>query len=282
MYLPIIHCEVCMDSTHLTIFASFDFNRLVYQKFSQLTLSLWNPEKRHWKIEGYSKSELSIVFKDIAQLEFTHINCPQVAINDEWQAVNHHIENFQRFLRSKRYSDRTIKTYCDSLHTFLKFMKHKKVEEINNEDIIQFNNDYILAKQLSSSYQNQVINAIKLFYRNRFSKNIELENLHRPKREKRLPNVLSRSEVKAILEAPTNLKHRAMLSLIYACGLRRSELLNLKLKDILSDRKLLFVHQSKGKKDRVVPISDKIIEMLREYYKAYKPKTWLFEGQQLG
>ena len=94
-----------------------------------------------------------------------------------------------------------------------------------------------------------------------------------------MPNVLSKNEVKSILEAPTNLKHRAMLSLIYACGLRRSELLNLSLSDVHSDRNLLFIRQSKGKKDRVVPISNKIIEMLREYYKAYKPKTWLFEGQ---
>ena len=108
---------------------------------------------------------------------------------------------------------------------------------------------------------------------------MDLNNIQRPRREKRLPNVLSKQEIKAILEAPTNLKHRAMLSLIYACGLRRSELLNLSLSDVHSDRNLLFIRQSKGKKDRVVPISNKIIEMLREYYKAYKPKEWLFEGQ---
>jgi integrase/recombinase XerD len=108
---------------------------------------------------------------------------------------------------------------------------------------------------------------------------MKVDFIQRPRREKRLPNVLSKNEVKSILEAPTNLKHRAMLSLIYACGLRRSELLNLTLKDILSDRNLLFIRQSKGKKDRVVPISIKLIEMLRDYYKAFKPKTWLFEGQ---
>jgi integrase/recombinase XerD len=108
---------------------------------------------------------------------------------------------------------------------------------------------------------------------------MEVDFSQRPRREKRLPNVLSKKEVKAILEAPTNLKHRAMLSLIYACGLRRSELLNLTLKDILSDRNLIFIRQSKGKKDRMVPISSKIIEMLRDYYKAHKPKKWLFEGQ---
>ena len=110
---------------------------------------------------------------------------------------------------------------------------------------------------------------------------LDPELVHRPRREKTLPNVLSKEEVKAILEAPTNLKHRAMLSLIYACGLRRSELLNLTFKDIHSERNLLLIKQSKGKKDRIVPISNKIIDLLRDYYKAYKPKTWLFEGQQV-
>ena len=91
---------------------------------------------------------------------------------------------------------------------------------------------------------------------------------------------MSKEEVKAIIEALKNVKHKTMLSLIYACGLRRSQLLNLTFKDIQSDRKLLFIKQSKGKKNRIVPISDKIIEMLRDYYKQYLPKTWLFEGQR--
>jgi integrase/recombinase XerD len=94
--------------------------------------------------------------------------------------------------------------------------------------------------------------------------------------------VLSKEEVKAILEAPTNIKHRTMLSLIYACGLRRSELLNLKIGDVDSKRHMLIIRNSKGYKDRHVPISDKTIEMLREYYKTYRPKIWLFEGQYKG
>ncbi|NBV09622.1 MAG: integrase [Flavobacteriia bacterium] len=190
-----------------------------------------------------------------------------------------HITQFKNFLTYRRYSPNTIKTYTDALEVFFRFHQTKEPERLSIEDIIEFNTAYILQKNLSASYQNQVINAIKLFYRNRFNRFMDLDNIQRPRREKRLPNVLSKAEVKAIIEAPVNLKHRAMLSLIYACGLRRSELLNLTLKDVLSDRNLLFIRQSKGKKDRVVPISDKIIDMLREYYKAYKPKTWLFEGQ---
>ena len=190
-----------------------------------------------------------------------------------------HLIAFKNYMNYRRYSSNTIKTYSDALEVFFRFYQNKKLESLTNEDIIHFNSEYILRKNLSASYQNQVINAIKLFYRNRFKRTMEVDFIQRPRREKRLPNVLSKEEVKAILEVPTNLKHRAMLSLIYACGLRRSELLNLTLKDILSDRNLLFIRQSKGKKDRMVPISLKIIEMLRDYYKAYKPKTWLFEGQ---
>jgi integrase/recombinase XerD len=190
------------------------------------------------------------------------------------------IEMFKRSMMAKRYSNHTIKTYSEALSVFFKFHHEVLVSEITVKHVQQFCYEYILHKNLSSSYQNQVINAIKLFYKNRFNRTLDIDKIQRPKKEKHLPNVLSKEEVKAILDAPINLKHRCMLSLIYACGLRRSELLNLTLKDILSDRNLLFIRQAKGKKDRVVPISDKMIEVLRTYYRAYKPKKWLFEGQQ--
>ena len=92
--------------------------------------------------------------------------------------------------------------------------------------------------------------------------------------------MLSKEEVKRILEAPANLKHRTMLLLVYGCGLRRSELLALMLNDVDSSRKLLIVKQAKGGIDRLVPLSEKLIEQLRSYYKAFKPKTWFFEGQK--
>ena len=196
--------------------------------------------------------------------------------------TNQHIKAFKSYMLFKRYSENTIKVYTNALELFFRFFPDRKPESLTNEDITFFNESCILKKNLSSSYQNQVINAIKLFYRNRFNRSMEVDYIQRPRREKRLPNVLSKSEVKAILASPTNLKHRAMLSLIYACGLRRGELLHLRLTDIHSDRHLLFIHQSKGKKDRMAPISQKVIDLLRDYYKAYKPRTWLFEGQSPG
>lgn len=189
-------------------------------------------------------------------------------------------EQFKKWMHSKRYSENTVSTYTDALVIFLRYFSAKAINEINNQDVIDFTNYYLLANKFSASYQNQMVNALKLFFAIVESKKIEVERIHRPQREQKLPNVLSKEEVKQILNAHRNLKHKAMLSLIYSCGLRRSELLNLKLEHIDSKRGLVIIKQSKGKKDRVLPLSLKILEMLRSYYQAYKPKKWLFEGHK--
>jgi integrase/recombinase XerD len=192
------------------------------------------------------------------------------------------IEKFKQWLRSKRYSESTISTYSEALKSFLIFYREKSVVEINNEDVIIYNNEYILKNNLSASYQNQTVNSIKLFFITIIGTKIDIDKIHRPKRAKLLPNVLSKEEVKLILNAHSNIKHKTMLSLIYSCGLRRGELLNLKPNNIDSKRGIVIIRQSKGKKDRIVPLSPKILEMLRDYYVISKPKTWLFEGQNVG
>ncbi|WNM23169.1 tyrosine-type recombinase/integrase [Flavobacterium capsici] len=192
------------------------------------------------------------------------------------------IEKFRQYLRSKRYSENTISTYCDALKSFLVFYNTKRIAELTNEDIIVYNNQYILKNRLSASYQNQIVNAIKLFFSIIRNTKIDVDIIHRPKRAKVLPNVLSKEEVKAILEAHSNVKHKMMLSMIYSCGLRCGELLALKPLHIDSKRNIVLLQNSKGKKDRIAPLSPKILEMLREYYKLYKPTTYLFEGQTAG
>ena len=192
------------------------------------------------------------------------------------------LEKFKYWLQSKRYSNNTIKTYTEALKSFLTFFNNKSVFEITNEDVILYNNNYILENKLSSSYQNQIVNAIKLYFNTIQNQVIAIEKIHRPKREKILPNVLSKEEVKLILTTHTNAKHKTMLAMIYSCGLRRSELLHLKPTDIDSKRNIVIIRQSKGKKDRITPLSPKILELLRAYYILYKPKKWLFEGQEAG
>jgi integrase/recombinase XerD len=111
---------------------------------------------------------------------------------------------------------------------------------------------------------------------------IEVDKIHRPKRAKLLPNVLSKEEVKSILDAHINIKHKMMLSLIYSCGLRCGELLALQPVHIDSQRNIVVLKNAKGQKDRIVPLSPKILDMLRQYYKVCKPTTYLFEGQTAG
>ena len=117
---------------------------------------------------------------------------------------------------------------------------------------------------MSASYQNQIVNAIKLYFKTIRETKIEIEKIHRPKRGNVLPNVLSKKEVKLILEAHSNDKPKMMLSLIYSCGLRCGELIALQPVPIDSKRNIVLLKNSKGKKDSIVPLSPKILELLRE------------------
>jgi len=192
------------------------------------------------------------------------------------------ITQFRHWLRSKRYSDSTVGVYTQALQVFFLWHNNRDPAEMDEEDVIRFNNEYILKKKLSSSWQNQFVNALKLYFSTVEKRKLDPELIHRPRKEKVLPNVLSKEEVKAILSASNNLKHRVMLSMIYSCGLRRGELLKLKPTDIDAHRGVVTVRQAKGKKDRIVTLSPKVLEMLREYYKSNRPKVWLFEGNVAG
>ncbi len=245
----------------------FEKNTTLITRIKTFEDARWSSSNKYWHLPDTEVNRLHF------KLPLAHTLVP----NAEGIAS---IDTFKRYLLSKRYSPNTINTYSEALKSFLTFCNTKAVKDISNEDVIAYNNDYILKNKFSSSYQNQIVNSIKLFFKIVKDSQIVIDKIHRPKREKVLPNVLSKDEVKAILSAHTNLKHKVMLSMIYSCGLRRSELLNLKPNDIDSKRNVVIIRQSKGKKDRITPLSSKILELLRIYYKEYSPKTYLFEGQQ--
>lgn len=252
----------------------------------------WSNSIKCWHMENSEQNvkEIKQVFRGIAKLNFDELfelRLPKevnkketkAELNDEQKKK---LDQFKEWLKSRRYAESTIITYVGALQTFLRFYSFKEVNEITNNDVIRFNNDYILAKNYSASFQNQVVNAIKLFFKKIENTQLEFDLIHRPKRAKLLPNVLSKEEIQAILRSTENLKHKAMLSLIYSCGLRRSELLSLKMADVDSKRHVLLIKQAKGNKDRIAPLSEKVIQLLRNYYKKYRPKTYLFEGQGEG
>lgn len=192
------------------------------------------------------------------------------------------IENLSNWMEHRRYSHASIINYTKVLGVFFRFMYYQDPIDYKPEDLIKFNREYLLINNRSSSYQNMLVSALKLLFKQSKRSMTEFATLERPRREHKLPNVMSKSEVKSILGHSKNLKHRTMLQLIYACGLRRGELLNLIPSDIMSERKSLFIRQAKGKKDRVVPIPLVLIETLRQYYKVYRPIKYLFEGTNPG
>lgn len=251
------------------IVVSFEWNEQLIDRIKRIEGSRWSQSLRAWHIPDTEEN----------RKYFNLILLSDTLPSEEGKLQ---IERFTQWMRSRRYSENTIKTYIDALKSFLVFHREKLIIDITNEDVVIYNNEYILKNKFSGSYQNQIVNAIKLFFKIVKDSKIEIEKIHRPKREKVLPNVLSKEEVKAILEAHGNIKHKAMLSLIYSCGLRRSELLHLKFSDIDSKRGIVIIRQGKGKKDRIAPLSLKILSLLRQYYTTYKPRVWLFEGQDAG
>lgn len=247
----------------------FEKDAELIERIKAIEGSKWSMQMRAWHIPDTDENRIR--FK-LTRIVDTVPNAEGIA----------QIERFKQWMRSKRYSESTISTYTEALKSFLVFYREKSIGDITNEDIIIFNNEYIIKNTLSASYQNQIVNAIKLFFKTTQDTRIEIDKIHRPNNAKKLPNVLSKEEVFRIIDAATNLKHKTLLALIYSSGLRISEALNIKATDIDSERMLIHIKNAKGKKDRYTLLSSKVLGLLREYYSLYKPKTFLFEGQNGG
>lgn len=181
-----------------------------------------------------------------------------------------------------RYRYRTIKTYRHALiHLFASF-KYLHPEQVEPQHVKSYILDLIQRKHIGVTRQNQIINAYK-FYAEKILKHPKaFIDIPRPRRSRRLPGVLSTSEVIKIIQATNNLKHKVILLLIYSAGLRLSESVNILLQDIQIERRAIHIKDSKGKKDRYVVLAETLLPYLRTYLKEYKPQRWLFEGQYGG
>ena len=247
----------------------FEKNLQLIARIKQLEGARWSQTLKAWHVPDTEENRTR--FK-IAPLSYSFPSAEGIES----------IEKFKQWLRSKRYSENTLTTYSEALKSFLIFYREKTIATITNDDVIVYNNEYILKNDLSASYQNQVINAIKLFFQTVKETKIEIDKIYRPKNAKRLPNVLSKEETLKLIDLTANLKHKTLLALIYSSGLRISEAINMKIIDIDSQRMLIHIKNAKGKKDRYTLLSTRVLGLLREYYTIYKPKTFLFEGQYGG
>ena len=185
------------------------------------------------------------------------------------------------YLRYRNYSIHTIKHYCSCLIQLSKY-HNQSPDKLTRDQIMNYLHYLVEEKQVSAVYLNQLLSAYKILVVDVLNRPWEAFAIKRPKLEKKLPAVLSQKEVKRLIDSIDNLKHRTFISLIYSCGLRVSELINLKITDIDSTRMQIHIRSGKGSKDRYVMLSEKILLMLRDYWKRYRPKAYLFEGMKQG
>lgn len=178
-------------------------------------------------------------------------------------------------LKYFNYSENSIKIYTHYVSEFLEFTK-KNYQHLTGNDFQFYLDNYNFS---STSQQNQIISSIKFLYEKVLNKKYAKVDFSRPKKERKLPRIIDKNVLKSKILSIENLKHKAILSLGYSCGLRVSEIINLKITDIDSKRKLIHINHAKGKKDRVVPLSKNLLEILRDYYKEYSPTEYLFNGQ---
>lgn len=183
-------------------------------------------------------------------------------------------------MRIRNFSPHTQQAY---VRYIARFARHygRSPADLGPKEIRDFQVHLVNNEQAKPHTLTQVVSALKFLYGVTLRRPWVIEKLARPKPEKRLPVVFSREQTLRILESPSNLKHRAILATIYSAGLRVSEVQHLRVSDIDSDRMVIRIVQGKGRKDRFVPLAVTLLELLRQYWLAVRPRTWLFPGADI-
>lgn len=260
-------------------------NKELIKAIKNIPYAAWNPQNKSWSIPFAEKFLDEI--KAVAQQENLNLIYEEEKIDttkkpktSQYDIPNYRTcpEEYILKLKELRYSDRTLKSYKGLFEEFINFYHRYELEMIDESMIIAFMRYLVIERRISTSYQNMAINAIKFYYERVLGGQRKVYLIDRPRVEKKLPTVLSEQEVGEILKATENLKHKAILMVAYSAGLRLSEIINMRIKDIDSSRMQIRIEQAKGKKDRYSLLSVKLLEVLREYFKQYKPKEYLFEG----
>jgi len=249
------------------------------EKIKLIKSRRWHPEGKYWSVP-YNEEILS----QLASLFYGERVITEPALKSYFKVeVSPKKEDILKQCKSefklRGYSPKTCENYLWHIKHFICFYT-KDLEELSDPEIRRYLFHLLNREEESRSFVTQAVSAIKFLYREILHLGHITVNLPRPKREQKLPDVLSQQEVSRILEKVTNLKHRAILYLVYSAGLRVGEVVRLKLGDIDSDRGLVHVRQGKGRKDRYTLLSQLTLEVLREYFREYRPVKWLFPGVQ--
>jgi len=186
-----------------------------------------------------------------------------------------YVEEYCRELRFKNYSKNTIDNYASQVKIFLEhFREYNDPTRINEKQI----KDWLMLAKTTNSMRHR-LSALKLFYKYVIRQPMKFKYIEYPRSEQHLPLPLSRDEVIRLFGVCDNIKHKAILSLLFMCGLRVGEVLNIKFEDIDRSNMVIHIKLAKGKRDRIVPMNEEMLKLFEKYYRQYKPKVYLFNGQ---
>ncbi len=238
--------------------------------FKQLNGSFYHPTQRLWSLPNTAahKEQVKALFSNKLQ-EVNENSPPEMPKLVLTEAIQMELDKHYQKMRLRNYSDSTIRTYQSNLTQFFAYFKNGDLASLTKEQIEGFVFELVQKYKISEQKQNMMINAIKSYYEHTLGNPREYYTITRPKPSKDLPNTLSEEEVLAIINAPENIKHRAILYTIYSAGLRIGEVIRLRVKDVRSDDGYLFIKDSKGKKDRHTVLSPLLLDLLRKYYKVH-------------
>ena len=260
----------------------FPYNREIIDALKTKSGAKWSTSLKCWYIrEGdFNLGSFFTELKQVAYIDYKGLQNGghKKPVNKAERVKLTLPPGYLERLEQERYSNSTIKIYSLYFMDFASEFADKELPQISKEEINAYILRLVKENNISTSQQNQRINAIKFYFEKVLNRKKEYYQIDRPRKEKRLPDVLSKEEIGKMIKATENLKHKCLISLIYSCGLRRSEAVNLQMKDIDSKRMLIKISGAKGKKDRYVPLSAVLLKLLRDYYRKEKPARWLFEG----
>jgi len=246
----------------------------------------WHPTEKYWTIFDTEEAVHQFFFLfcrerinfESSFLPIARMYLPYLPAPGEEELLRRVTEE----IKLRGYSPKTNKAYLCHIKRFVRYFRQKQINELTSKEIREYFLNLIEDTKCSEAYFDQTISAIKFLFINILKKPALVENVHRPKKNKKLPEVLSEGEIGRLFNCVSNMKHKLILLITYASGLRVSEVVRLKLENFDFDRKLIHIKQGKGKKDRYTVLSQVVINNMKEYIRFMKPDEWLFPGSKPG
>ena len=281
---PLQHSTIILEQkTHRKnnqLLIKFDYDETLISLVRSVNGTSWSKSLKAWYLINTAENLAIILklFEGITKIDLSGISKKVGFKRDLTPEQKKILNNFYLFLKGKRYSQSTIQTYTFFVADFINFHTKTPLKELTNRDVELFIETVFIERNYSVSSQRQFISALKIF--TVFCPQTKINNLslERPKKSRLLPNVLSQEEVLRIIQLTKNLKHRAIIVLLYSSGLRIGEVTGLLLKNIDILRKQIKVEGGKGRKDRFVVLATSYLPLLHNYLTTFKPALYFIEG----